>query len=242
VKRETQNILLILLGGALLKLALNGDYLRYVKPAQQPWIIGGGAVMLALGAVAMVRDLLGARRAEGEPAPAAHAHHHPAHSAWLLMVPVLAVFLVAPPALGADSVTRTQSRAPQGAAVRDASKFPPLPPGAVVPLSMSEVVTRAGWDGSGTLDNRTVSLTGFVVHTEAGTKLARMVISCCAADAYPVTVRLLGAGAERFATDSWVEVKGQVLPGTATQHNSYTPDLVLATARQVPAPQDPYEY
>jgi len=36
VKRETQNILLILLGGALVKIAVNGDYLRYVKPAQQP--------------------------------------------------------------------------------------------------------------------------------------------------------------------------------------------------------------
>ncbi len=61
MKRETQNILLILLGGALVKIAVNGDYLRYVKPAQQPWIITGGAVMVLLGVVAIVRDLVAAR-------------------------------------------------------------------------------------------------------------------------------------------------------------------------------------
>ena len=36
-----------MLGGALLKIAINGDYLRYVKPSQQPWVIAGGAVMLS---------------------------------------------------------------------------------------------------------------------------------------------------------------------------------------------------
>lgn len=57
MKRETQNILLILLSGALLKIAFNGDYLRYVKPSQQPWIIAGGGVMAALGLLAILRDL-----------------------------------------------------------------------------------------------------------------------------------------------------------------------------------------
>jgi hypothetical protein len=33
----------------MLKLALTGDYLRYVKPIQQPWIIAAGAVMVLLG-------------------------------------------------------------------------------------------------------------------------------------------------------------------------------------------------
>src|SRR5439155_24210025 len=61
MRRETQNILLVLLGGALLKIGLNGDYLRYVKPAQHPWVLAGGAVILALGAIAIVRDLLSAR-------------------------------------------------------------------------------------------------------------------------------------------------------------------------------------
>ncbi|GAA1950853.1 TIGR03943 family putative permease subunit [Amycolatopsis minnesotensis] len=251
MRRETQNILLVLLGGALLKIAINGDYLRYVKPAQQPWVIGGGAVMLALGVLAVLRDLLAAReaaRAEatsaggGAVTPGTHEHHHPARSAWLLLVPVLAVFLVAPPALGSDSVVRTEARAPQTAAGRDAAMFPPLPPGEVVPMRVTDFVTRAGWDGNHTLDGRTVSLSGFVVHSGGSTMLARMVISCCAADAYPVTVRLSGEAAARYPSDSWVEAIGRVVPGTATERNRYTPDLTVATVRPLKAPGDPYEY
>jgi uncharacterized repeat protein (TIGR03943 family) len=241
VKRETQNILLILLGGALVKIAANGDYLRYVKPAQQPWIVAGGAVMVLLGAVAIVRDLVAARTAV--PAePADHSHSHSARPAWLLLVPVLAVFLVAPPALGADSVIRTEARVPASAAAANAAAFPPLPAGNVVPLTVNEFVSRAGWDAAGTLDGRTVSLTGFVVHTGGSTLLARLVISCCAADAFPVTVRLRGGEADHLASDAWIRVTGQVVPGTATKDTSYTPDFTPASVTTVPAPKDPYEY
>jgi uncharacterized membrane protein YcgQ (UPF0703/DUF1980 family) len=69
-----------------------------------------------------------------------------------------------------------------------------------------------------------------------------MVISCCAADAYPVTVRLTGGAADRFNTDAWIEVTGKVVPGTATKANSYTPDFTLDNIRPVPTPKDPYEY
>ncbi len=241
MKRETQNILLILLGGALLKITVNGDYLRYVKPAQQPWIIAGGAVMVALGAVAIVRDLLAARAAAAIPGDV-HAHDHHTRSAWLLMVPVLAVFLVAPPALGADSVTRTEARAPQSASASNAAAFPPLPGGDVVPLEVNEFVSRAGWDKSGSLNGRTVRLSGFVVHNEGNTMLARLVIGCCAADAFPITVRLVGDGVSGFGNDTWLEVTGVVVPGTAVRENSYMPDLTLTSVRQVPAPKDPYEY
>ncbi|WP_206792915.1 TIGR03943 family protein [Amycolatopsis sp. MtRt-6] len=245
MKRETQNILLILLGGALVKIAVNGDYLRYVKPAQQPWVITGGAVMVLLGAVAIVRDLLAARAAAAPAGPEdhdGHAHSHSARPAWLLLVPVLAVFLIAPPALGSDSVIRTEARVPASAAAANAAAFPPLPEGNVVPLTVNEFVSRAGWDSAGTLNGRTVSLTGFVVHTEGSTLLARLVISCCAADAFPVTVRLRGGGADHLASDAWIQVTGQVVPGTATKDNSYTPDFSPASVTPVAAPKDPYEY
>ncbi|VVJ20685.1 Uncharacterised protein [Amycolatopsis camponoti] len=240
MRRETQNILLILLGGALVKIAVNGDYLRYVKPAQQPWIIAGGAVMVLLGAVAIVRDLLAARAKAA--AEQDHGHSHSARPAWLLLVPVLAVFLVAPPALGADSVIRTEARAPASAAAANAAAFPPLPAGNVVPLTVNEFVSRAGWDAAGTLDNRTVSLTGFVVHTGGRTLLARLVISCCAADAFPVTVHLRGGEADHLPSDAWIRVTGSAVPRTATKDNSYTPDFTLASITTVPTPKDPYEY
>lgn len=235
MRRETQNILLVLLGGALLKIGINGDYLRYVKPAQHPWVLAGGAVMLALGVTAIVRDVVTAR-AVGT-VDDGHGHHHPARSAWLLVLPVLAVFLIAPPALGSYSVTRTQARAP----VQSGATFPPLPAGDVIPLSLTEFVTRAGWDAGGSLNNRTVALTGFVVHARGSVLLARMVITCCAADAYPLTVRLDGTAAAGYPNDAWLDVTGQVVPGTATPANRYTADFTVATVHHIPAPQDPYE-
>lgn len=231
MRRETQNVLLLLLGGALLKIAVTGDYLRYVKAAHQPWLIGAGAVMVLLAVVAIVRDLRGAARHAG--------HDHSARSAWLLMVPVLAVFLVAPPALGADSVTRT--RAGEGYAPSGAS-FPPLPPGPVVPLSVTDFVSRAGWDESGSLHGRTVRLTGFVVHSHGRTELARMVIGCCAADAFAVRVELRGGPADTLAEDTWIEVTGEVVPGADTAASGYVPALAVGSLREVPAPTDPYEY
>ncbi|WP_326837612.1 TIGR03943 family protein [Amycolatopsis rhabdoformis] len=265
MRRETQNVLLILLGGALVKIAVNGDYLRYVKPAQQPWIITGGVVMLVLGAVAILRDLLAARAVAKAAALEAdqadhsgpedfdhaehaghaddgHGHAHPARSAWLLVVPVLAVFLVAPPALGADSVTRSAARISPSAATTSAAAFPPLPAGKVVDLAMNEVVTRAGWDANGTMNGRTIGMSGFVVHEGASTLLARLVISCCAADAAPVTVHLKGGAADRFPSDTWLKVTGQVVPGTANEDNGYTPDFVPTTVERITAPKDPYEY
>jgi hypothetical protein len=109
MRRETQNVLLILLGGALLKLAFTGEFARYVKPAHQPWLIGAGAVILVLGALAVWRDLRsGGPEAEGGHEE--HGHSHSTRTSWILLAPVLTVLLVAPPALGSASVSRAESR------------------------------------------------------------------------------------------------------------------------------------
>lgn len=242
MRRETQNVLLVLLGGALLKIGLTGDYLRYVKPTHQPWLVGTAVVTVALGVVAIVRDVLVARRA----AVVDHAgHEHHARSAWLLVLPVLAVFLVAPPALGADSVRRDAAAGAVQGAQRPESPFPPLPDDDVVPLSMTAFVTRAGWDPADSLVGRTVSLTGFVVHADGEVMLARLVIGCCAADASPVRVRLVGEAVEELAEipeDTWLTVTGTLVPGTAIPETGYRPDLTVLTVREVAEPADPYEH
>ncbi|NUT92183.1 MAG: DUF1980 domain-containing protein, partial [Saccharothrix sp.] len=63
MRRETQNILLVLLGGALLKLALSGTYLRYVKESLQPWLVVTGGIMILLAVVSIARDLKAGREA-----------------------------------------------------------------------------------------------------------------------------------------------------------------------------------
>jgi uncharacterized repeat protein (TIGR03943 family) len=234
VRRETQNVLLLLLGGALCKIALNGSYLRYVKPSVLPFLVAAGVVILTLGLISIGRDVLAERSASGQP-------DHAGQSPWLLVLPVLAIFLVAPPALGADTVSRSaRTLAPQ----QPATRFPALPAGPAPALPMSDVVTRAVWDDAGSVNGRQVRLVGFIVHDGSNTTyLARLVISCCAADATPVQVRLEGvSGLAYLPRDGWYEVRGQVVPGSARSSSRFTPTLTVSDLHPIPSPREPYEY
>ncbi|PWW56068.1 uncharacterized protein DUF1980, partial [Actinokineospora spheciospongiae] len=80
MRRETQNVLLVLVGGALLKIALTGTYLLYVKPSHQYWLIAGGIVMLLLAAVSITRDLVSAARTpRDQPLPTHTGQDHTEH-------------------------------------------------------------------------------------------------------------------------------------------------------------------
>ncbi|WP_199442290.1 TIGR03943 family putative permease subunit [Umezawaea beigongshangensis] len=246
MRRETQNILLVLFGGALLKLALTGTYLRYVKPALQPWLVLTGVVMVLLAVVAIGRDLVTSRTGAAPPAGdhddhGDHGGHGGSRSPWLLLLPVLAVFLISPPALGADTVSRSadsNTNRSEGAAAR----FAPLPGGDVVPMTVTDFVTRTAWDDSGSLDGRTVRLVGFVVRQDGVTHVARLVIACCAADASPVKVRLDGAGVDALVVDEWIEVTGEAVPGSATEETGYVPTFRVERVVPTAAPETPYEF
>lgn len=266
MRRETQNILLILAGGALLKISFSGAYLQYVKPAHLPWLVGGGVVMVALAVVSIARDLIGTRTpaeshdethsSSAAPQPEHHheqhrdqeqhhdhEHNHSARSAWLLLLPVMAIFLIAPPALGADSVMRTDNSAAASRAsgTDGSSVFPPLPQGEVISVAMSDFAARAAWDSGNSLENRTIRLTGFIVVQEDDVYLARLSIACCAADAFPVKVKLDGSGASGLTNDMWVEAVGQVQMGTATKETDFVPTFTVTGVSEIPEPENPYE-
>lgn len=236
MRREAQNILLLLLGGALLKIAVTGDYLRYVKPAQQPWLLTAGGVTVVLAALSLVRDLV----------PTHHAAKPSAHGrgSWLLLLPVLAIFLVAPPALGADSVARAAgTRSPPTALAGDGLEdFPPLPRASPVDDTLSDFTTRAGWDRARALLGRPVRLTGFVAHQASAIYLARLVITCCAADAYPLKVQLTGTAIQALPDDTWIQATVVLVPGSATSANAWTPVVTVSSVHEVPQPEDPYEH
>jgi uncharacterized repeat protein (TIGR03943 family) len=232
VRRETQNILLVLVGGALLKISFTGTYLRYVKPSHQWLLIVAGVVMLALAVISIVRDLTARQAAPHDD------HHHSTRSAWLLVLPVLAVFLVAPPALGADTVQRAADSAPtnDGSAL-----FPALPKGDVLPLTLSDFSERAAWDSGDSLNGRKIALTGFVVHEGRTTYVARIAIACCAADAYPVKVELRDGDLSGYPNDSWIQAVVELVPDSATKANKYVPSATVVSVKQIPEPEDPYE-
>jgi uncharacterized repeat protein (TIGR03943 family) len=109
---------------------------------------------------------------------------------------------------------------------------------------MSDFVTRAVWDDAGSLNGREIRLAGFIVHGSGGAiHLSRLVMSCCAADVTPVTVRLEGRpDLSDLPQDSWFEVKGQVVPGSARSGTHFTPTLTVSDLQPIPAPSEPYEF
>ncbi|MFD5824825.1 TIGR03943 family putative permease subunit [Lentzea sp. NPDC060358] len=232
MRRETQNILLVLLGGALLKISFSGLYLRYVQKSLLPLLIAAGVVMIGLALFAIVTDI---RR--GKAAAEDHGHAHSSRSTWLMLLPVMAVFLISPPALGGDVVN---SAADTNQTQRSRNLLGDLPSGDVIPLSMTEFVTRTAWDESGTLDGRRVKLTGFLLRAEGDSFVARLAISCCAADARPLKVRMTG-DVPALPDEQWVEVTGQVVPKSANEKNSWVPSFTVESFTAVAEPVEPYE-
>jgi uncharacterized repeat protein (TIGR03943 family) len=220
----------VLVGAVLLRLVLTGTYGRYVRQGMGPWLLVAGAAVLVLGLVTLLRAL---RHAE---APDAHDHHRHGGDrvGWLLLAPIAALLLVAPPTLGSYGVAhgaRVDVRA--GASVLD-----PLVPGPQpIRMTLLEFGQRAFDRDGASFAGATVQLTGFAAGAEpGGFRLARYQIACCAADAAPVVVRVVAGGARVPARDRWVTVTGVFRPGGGD-----LPELAATNVVEVPAPDDPYE-
>jgi uncharacterized repeat protein (TIGR03943 family) len=193
VRRDTQSLLLVLLGGAVLRISADSTFLRYVRAWTRPYLLTAGAVLLLLGLLSLYRE-----RAGGDP------DRHGPPVGWLLLLPVFAIFLVAPPALGSYAAA---GRGNEVAPPAGRGGTPPLPAGDPVTTTLTDFAVRAIWDGGRSLAGRRVRLVGFITpRPGGGFYLTRMVITCCAADARPLKVLISGGPAEQPAADSWLAV------------------------------------
>ncbi|WP_142265418.1 MULTISPECIES: TIGR03943 family putative permease subunit [Streptomyces] len=168
---------------------------------------------------------------------AGHAHPEPRVS-WLLILPLLALILVAPPALGSYSATRT------GTALQEPLAYPALPATDPLPLSVVDYAGRAVYDHGRTLTGREVRLTGFVALDHDGTPyLVRMALNCCAADAQPVKVGLTGHIPPVLQPDTWLTITGAYTPRTTHDpvNDGPIPFIEVTTATPTPTPRDPYD-
>jgi len=229
VSRETENAMLLLVGLSTAVVAITGTYTRYVKPALLPWLLTAAAVLIALALAAMVVDMRRPRRHDS----GGHAHR-PA-VVWLLAVPIVVLMFVVPPALAARSNPTVAVVSTD--VLRRA--FPPLPPERAPTVSLPEVLSRAADDTAGTLDNRLITVVGFIFKDAGITNLARVAITCCAADAQLVRIRLAGAHADDAAAlpeNTWLRVEGHVAVGAST------PTLNVSSLTRIDTPANTYAY
>jgi uncharacterized repeat protein (TIGR03943 family) len=200
VNRQAQAVVMFLFGGALLRASLTDTYLRYVKEGLRPFLIGAGLLLVVAALMTLWHDL----RDRGRPRDE-HGHHEP-RVGWLLVLPALGLLLVTPPALGAYAAG--QSGTVLSAQASDSS-YPALPPGDPVVVSLVEYASRAVFDEGKGMPGRAFQLTGFVTPGPDGAPmLARMVLSCCAADGRPIKVGMAGNVPRDLPPDTWVEVLG----------------------------------
>ncbi|MFF5218441.1 TIGR03943 family putative permease subunit [Micromonospora sp. NPDC000442] len=297
MNRQAQAVILLLLGGAVLRASATDLYLRYVKEGLRPFLIAAGLLLIAaaimtlwyelrppapralapagglggapagadgaapvggddavsVGGSAAVpawsdtgsRPLLG----DGAGVPAdgsgdgrdghGHAHHEP-RVGWLLILPVLGLLLVAPPALGSYAA----GQAGTALSSQQQSDYPPLPEGDPVQVSVLDYASRALFDRGASIGDRRVQLTGFIATGADGQPiLARMVLSCCAADGRPVKLGLTGDVPAGLPDDSWVEVTGRYSDrlGRDPVNDAEIPYLEIESWRQVPVPKRPYD-
>ena len=246
MRRDVQAIILLLLGGAVLRITWTDAYLNYVREEMRPFLFLSAALLLVLGVLALVDAVRILRSDPVKVAPGLteeereleddHDNDHGAWSTWLLLLPVLAIFLIAPPALGAYTAAREETNAIPPAE----AQAPPLPPGDPVPVALGDFVGRAVWDNGLTLEGRQVQLIGFVTPNPAGGWwLARLSIACCAADAVSTKVQV--EGVEEYPANTWVSVVGSWIPGGGTMSADSVPIIVADTVEVIPAPRNPYE-
>jgi uncharacterized repeat protein (TIGR03943 family) len=236
MRRETENTILLLVGLSIGLITLTGAFTRYVKPALLPWLTLTAVLLVGLALVAIVGDI----RRGGPGHDPDDGHSHRTGVVWLLVVPIVVLIFVTPPALrpqaAAGSVTTVSNDVLRRA-------FPPLPPGRAPEVALPEVLMRAANDTSGSLTNRLVTITGFVLNEPAGMDLARIVIICCAADAQLARVHLRdrdGGRSFRFADNTWLRVEGEVTPAVRQPNTAPIPTLRVVSVTPVEAPANPY--
>jgi uncharacterized repeat protein (TIGR03943 family) len=240
MNRETENALLLLVGLAMAMIAVTGAYTRYVKASVLPWLLGAAVLLIALGLATILRDhRLGAHnRTESDD----HGgHRHRPGIAWLLVVPIVVLIFVVPPALGPGAAGTTVVEVSTDALRRP---FPPLPAERAPTVSMRDLLARVAEDSAGTLNNRLITLTGFTMKDTNHTDLARVVITCCAADARLGRIRLAGPVADEAARrpdNTWLTVEGKVVPAQADSKPS-TPTLAVSRITPIDPPANPYSY
>ncbi|MEH0827774.1 MULTISPECIES: TIGR03943 family putative permease subunit [unclassified Micromonospora] len=265
MNRQAQACIMILLGGAVLRASLTDLYLRYVKEELRPFLIGASLLLVVTAVMTLWYELRpaaaaapGAANAQQPPAPAhpdgtvslpaaiapehddhGHHDHHGPRVAWLLLLPVLGLLLVAPPALGSYAA----GQAGTALSAEQDYDYSPLPAGDPAPISVIDYAALALFDKGRSLDGRRVQLTGFITSGAGGEPiLARMIMSCCAADGRPVKVGMTGDAPTGLADDTWIEVTGRYTDrlGRDPVNDEEIPFLNVESWRQVNPPANPY--
>ncbi|TCC50657.1 TIGR03943 family protein [Kribbella capetownensis] len=266
MRRSVAALVIVFIGAAVMELATSGTYLRYVKPGMRWMLLAAGVVLIALAVtdvlvdgrkkpaqqeqpVAMPEDAWRdapwpAGRRDEEIDHSAHADHGHGHhglprTAWLLLIPIFALLVIDPPALGADAAERQSPVSSKPANPKSnawmADNSQGAPP---VAVPVTDYAIWAVWQQD-TMKGRRYQLTGFVTPAKNGVwYVTRIGITCCVADGTAYMVEARGQAAP--PKNQWVTVTGLWAEPTKRPDGDVAA-LTVETLKPVAMPVNPYE-
>lgn len=253
IGEDAQGGLLTALGAMGVRLIVSRQYLRFIRPGMKLPLLAASLVLILLGLATLVRAWRAPQLEDHDHDHENTAHKGHSHDAgkgpgvgWLLALPLAVLLLVEPSSLGAYAANR-QAVKTTGLAQSAGVNFDPLPDriDGRLQLTLTEFSERGLYDQKESLKDQPVRLVGFVNHDAAapgGFFLTRFKIACCAADAYPLQVVLIG-DAGQWPDDTWLTVDGTWTPTEVAPDSSETfrAHLKVQTVTKMTTTPDPYE-
>jgi uncharacterized repeat protein (TIGR03943 family) len=234
VKRNVAGLVVVFVGAAVVQLATSNTYLRYVKPGMRWMLLAAGAILIIMA----VADVLADTRKKPQ-ADDGHGHHGLPRVAWLLLIPVFALLVVDPPALGADAAQRQSPVAAKPIAPKGNSWLANSAQGDTpVAVAVRDYAVWAVWEKD-SMKGRSFQLTGFVTPGKNGIwYVSRIGITCCVADGTAFMVEARGQAAP--PKNQWITVTGEWAEPTKRADGDVAA-LTITGVRNVAQPQNPYE-
>lgn len=214
--------------------------LKYLRPSMRPWLLAAGFGLVIFGVYGLAR----ARQL------AVETHDHTTATrtrrpriGWLLVIPVVAIILFGPQPMGDFALSRTP-HLPQYAF--DIGAYASSTNQRVPALKLSDFLEGAVQNGNREyLATHDVKLRGFVsfqgVAGPDSFVLTRYLITCCAADAQPLSVTIVGV-TSLPAKNQWLDVTARYDPAIRpVKKDTYGPVLRVKKLDPISTPSGPYE-
>lgn len=239
-------------GLLMLKYWVTGELYRLIHPNYFLLVFASGIILLIIAGLKIVNNLT--KTAPSTPANVENSLLLPKKSASFLLIIVAMVGLITEP-----KVLNSTSALQRG--LTDSLPPATLQPEAFANASKPENKTLIEWVRTLNVypepDNYTgqkANLTGFIVHLDSLPDnyiyLSQFVLTCCAADAYPVGIPVkLPESKSKYPEDTWLEIQGTMMTetlaylGDKSSNNNREVRYVVVNAQNIktiPTPRNPY--
>ncbi|MGF1677125.1 MAG: TIGR03943 family protein [Rivularia sp. (in: cyanobacteria)] len=237
-------IAIVAWGFLMLKYWLTQELYLLIHPNYFPLVVVAGIVLVIIG-IAKGVELL---RQRGATPNVQHMNLIPPRLGSVLLIAVAILgFVVAPPVFASDKALQ---KGVTDLSTGNSRLQPQSFRASIRPEERSLVDwsrTLSVYPEPDAYTGQRAKVTGFVIYPpDLGNEylfLARFVLTCCAADAYPVGLPIKlpqGQTREQFKKDSWLEIEGKMATENLAGKRQLT--VISNTVKPISRPKNPYSY